>query len=119
MSEQTKNTAILILRWTLGLVVLWQSAAFTFGASAAHFFAKTGLPAWIRPTVGGAELLAAALYLIPFTEIFGSYALMTIFSLAAIIHILHGYYDVSMLILYGVVVYATLAHRNGRMAQTV
>src|SRR5580658_10286213 len=55
-----------------------------------------------------------AAHLLPLTEIAGSYALLTIFSLAAVIHILHGDYDVSVLILYGVGVFATLANRNER-----
>ncbi|MFZ0035896.1 MAG: DoxX family protein [Candidatus Acidiferrales bacterium] len=114
MNDRVKKAAIPIFRWTLGLVVLWQSLRFTFGPAAAHFFAKTGMPTWIRPAIGGAEILAALLYLLPFTEIGGSYALLTIFSLAAVIHILHGDYDVSVLILYGVGVFATLANRNER-----
>lgn len=114
MSGQKEKTTMAVLRWTLGLVVLWQSLRFTFGPAAAHFFAKTGLPPWIRPTIGGAEILAAILYLLPFTEIAGSYALLSIFSLAAVIHVLHGDYDVSVLILYGVVVFATLTYRNAQ-----
>ncbi len=112
MNDRVKRFAIPILRWTLGLVVLWQSLRFTFGPAAAHFFAKTGLPSWIRPVIGGAEILAALLYLLPFTEVAGSYALLIIFALAAVIHILHGEYDVSILILYAAGVFATLAHRR-------
>jgi hypothetical protein len=119
MNDRARRVAIPLLRWTLGLVVLWQSLRFTFGPAAAHFFAKTGLPFWIRPVIGGAEILAALLYLLPFTEIVGSYALLTIFSLAAVIHVLHGEYDVSVLILYGVGVFATLAHRDERSGPPV
>ena len=118
MNGEKEKTAMAVLRWTLGLVVLWQSLRFTFGPAAGHFFAKTHLPHWIHPVLGGAEIVAAVLYLIPFTEIAGSYALLTIFSLAALIHILHGDYDASALILYGVVVFATLTHRNARSAPT-
>ena len=62
-----------MLRWTLGLVVVLESCQFIFSTSAAHFLAKAGLPFWIRPVLGGAEIIAAVLFLVPFTAMIGSY----------------------------------------------
>jgi hypothetical protein len=42
--------------------------------------------------LGGAEILAAMLFLIPPTMTVGGYSLLVIFALATLIHLLHGDY---------------------------
>lgn len=100
MNQNLRKTAVPLLRWTLGLVVLFESARFVFSASAAHVLAKAGLPEWIRPALGGGEILATVLFLTPYTSVAGGYALLVIFGLAAAIHILHGQYDIGGLLVY-------------------
>ena len=112
MNRQLQKLAIPGLRWTLGLVVLWQSAQFAFGGSAMRSFAKTGLPQWIRPALGGTEILAAILFLLPAAGIVGGYALLVIFLFAAMIHILHGWYDVGALLVYAMAVLVCLTERK-------
>ena len=104
MNRLPARISVLLLRWTLGLVVLEESYRFAFSASAAHFFIKTGLPAWIRPALGVSEALAALLFVLPFTAAVGGYALLVIFGFAAAIHMLHGQFDVGGLLVYGVAV---------------
>lgn len=114
MNAQLTKLSVPLLRWTLGLVVILESGQFIFSSSAAHFLAKTGLPAWIRPVLGGAEILAAILFLVPVTTVIGSYFLLVIFGLAAFVHLLHGQYGVEGLVLYAVVVLVCMAHaQNG------
>jgi uncharacterized membrane protein YphA (DoxX/SURF4 family) len=91
-----------LLRWPLGLVVMLESCEFLFSASAAHFLAKAGLPAWLRPVLGGSETIAAVLFLVPFTSRLGGYLLLVIFGLAALLHIAHGQYGVEGLLVYAV-----------------
>ena len=79
-----------LLRWTLGLVVILESFLFVFSAPAAHFLAKAGLPPWIQPVLGGAEILAAVLFLVPLTIAIGGFLLLVIFAFAVLLHILHG-----------------------------
>ncbi len=117
MSQRSEQIAITALRWTLGLIVLWESLVFVFSSSAMHHFAKTGLPHWIRPALGGVEIIAALLFLIPWTDAVGSRLLLLVFAVAAIIHVLHGDFDVSGLILYAVVVIVCMTYRNTRMAE--
>jgi hypothetical protein len=117
MNTRLKNISLPLLRWTLGLVVILQSGRFMFSASAAHFLAKAGLPAWVRAALGGAELLAAILFLVPFTTLAGGYLLLVIFALAAIVHILHGQFGVESLVLYASVVLACRATRDLKTAE--
>src|SRR5580704_17647918 len=57
--------AICILYWSVGLVIRIESSLFVFSASRGHAFAKSGMPQLIRPMLGGAEIIAALLFLIP------------------------------------------------------
>jgi hypothetical protein len=103
-----------LLRWTLGLVIILESFEFVFSNSAAHFFAKAGLPFWIRPVLGGAEIIAAILFLVPLTAAIGSYLLLVVFGLAALIHILHGQYEVGGLVVYAAAVLVCLTHAENK-----
>jgi DoxX-like family len=102
-------TAITILYWSVGLVVLIESCLFVFSPSRVHEFSKSGMPHLIRPILGGAEIIAALLFLIPPARTIGGYALLIIFAPAALIHILHGQPDIGGLVIYAAAVYTVLA----------
>jgi len=109
MNARLKQAAIPALRWVLGIVVILQSLEFVLSHLAAHFLAKMGVPPWVRPVLGGAEILAAVLFLLPSTVIAGGYALLAIFVLAMAIHILHGQYAVEGLAVYCMAVLVCMA----------
>jgi hypothetical protein len=104
MNARFKESAIAGLRWVLSLVVLLESVLFALSPAAAHQFAKTGLPAWIRPALGGGEAIAALLFLVPAARQAGGYGLLAIFAISAGIHFVHGQYDVGSLIVYAMAV---------------
>jgi hypothetical protein len=112
MSARLANLSIPLLRWTLGLVVILESARFVFSSSAAHFLSKAGLPSWIRPVLGGVEIVAAILFLVPFTTLIGSYLLLVIFGLAALVHLLYGHFEIGGLVVYAMAVLVCMAYRN-------
>jgi hypothetical protein len=113
MNPRLKRIAVDGLRWTLGLVVLLESCELAFLPSQIRAFSNTGLPPWIRPTLAGSEIIAAALFLWPFTIVVGGYFLFVIFLLAAAVHILHGHFDVGSLAVYSMAILVCLAHRHG------
>ena len=112
MNANLKKLALPCLRWSVGLVVLWQSWL-TFHATLGKFHAP-GHPAalaHVRLVLSGAEMIAAVLFLLPVTATVGGYALLAIFALAIAIHALHG--DVSgleTLVVYAAAVLASLAY---------
>jgi uncharacterized membrane protein YphA (DoxX/SURF4 family) len=106
-----------LLRWTLSIVVILESARFVLSSSAKHFFAMMGLPAWFRPALGIGEIFAALLFLVPLTTVIGSFLLLVIFALAMLIHFLHGQFDVGGLVVYAVAVLVCMAYRNSRMVE--
>jgi hypothetical protein len=114
MNANLARVSVPLLRRTLGLVVILESCKFVFSSAAAHFLAEAGLPSWIRPVLGGAEIIAAVLFLTPFATVFGSYLLLVIFGLAALVHLLHGQYEVGGLVVYAVAVLVCLAHAENR-----
>jgi hypothetical protein len=119
MSAHLTRYSIPLLRWTLGLVVILESCRFVLSSSTAHFLAKAGLPAWIRPMLGGAELVAAILFLVPVTSLIGGYALLVIFGMAALVHFLHGQFSVEGLVLYAVAVLVCIAYRKTRTSEAL
>jgi uncharacterized membrane protein YphA (DoxX/SURF4 family) len=100
------------LHWSVGVVLIIESARFAFGAGAAKMIAHMGLPAWVRPAIGVTELVAAVLFLLPPTTVLGGWILMLVFCAAAVVHLLHGQYDVSMLVIYAMAVLAVITAEN-------
>jgi hypothetical protein len=117
MNRQLKTFAIPGLRYILGVVVLLESLRFALSHSAIHQLEKIGLPQWIAPALGGAEALAAILFLAPGVSLVGSYALLFIFAVAAAIHMLHGEFDVGGLIVYSTAVIVCIAHNDKEAAE--
>jgi hypothetical protein len=62
--------------------------------------------------LAGSEIVAAVLFLLPFTRVPGSYLLFVVFLLAAAVHILDRQLDVGGLAVYSMAVLVSLAHRN-------
>ncbi|MGC0774148.1 MAG: DoxX family protein [Candidatus Acidiferrum sp.] len=117
MNASLAKFSVPLLRWTLGFAVIVESCRFVFSSSAAHFFAKTGLPHWLRPAFGGAELIAAVLFLIPSAARLGSYLLLVIFGVAALVHLLHGQFGVEGLVVYAAGVLVCTAHESNKTAE--
>jgi len=104
MSSQTK-TALTVLQWALGVVILIEAVLFVL-PSAAHDFARTHIPGFIRLVVGFGEIAGCVLLLIPRTAIRGAWLLVAVFVLAILIHLLHGMYGIGNLVIYAAAAFA-------------
>jgi DoxX-like family len=100
MSIMQKSMAMSFLRWSLGLVVLWESYRFAVSTTAVHHLQGMGLPAWIAPVLGGMEIAAAVVFLVPKLRRVGGYSLLAIFAIAAALHILHREFEIGTLVVY-------------------
>jgi hypothetical protein len=112
MKDDRMNTALLVLQWVLGLVILAESAVFVFSTGAAHAFAKTGLPNFVRLGLGGMEIAAAILFLIPRATVAGGWFLVAVLSLAIVLHLLHGWFDVGGLVVYLVATWTVITYKT-------
>ena len=112
MNTQTRARLVLGLQWIVGLVVMVESLRLALEPSAARHFAKAGMPLWMRPALAWSEIAAAILFLVPFTTLLGGCLLLVIFFLAALLHVLHGEFDIGVLFVYAMAVLVTLAYRS-------
>jgi DoxX-like family len=105
MSPAKTKTALTVLQWALGVVILIEAVLFVL-PSAAHDFARTHMPAFVRLVLGFGEILGCVLLLIPQTAIRGAWVLVAVFIMAILIHLLHGMYGVGNLVIYTAAAFA-------------
>src|SRR5579863_3901437 len=99
MSAASTKTALTILQWTLGIVILIEAVLFVL-PSAAHDFARTHMHGFIRIILGWGEIAGCILLLIPKTAVRGAWLLVAVFIFAILMHLLHGAYNVGNLAIY-------------------
>jgi hypothetical protein len=99
MSAGQTKTALTILQWALGVVILIEAVMFVL-PSAAHDFARTHMPGFVRMVLGFGEIVGCVLLLIPRTAIRGAWVLVAVFVMAILLHLLHGMYGVGNLVIY-------------------
>ena len=94
-----------VLQWSLGVVILIEAVMFVL-PSAAHDFARTHMPGFIRMIVGFGEIAGCILLLIPETVVRGAWLLLAVFVMAILLHLLHGLYNVGNLVIYAAAAFA-------------
>ena len=94
-----------VLQWALGVVILIEAVLFVM-PSAAHDFARTHMPGFVRMVVGFGEILGSVLLLIPRTAVRGAWLLLAVFIMAILLHLLHGMYGIGNLVIYAAATFA-------------
>jgi hypothetical protein len=100
-----------VLRWSLAIVILIKAVMFVL-PSAAHDFARTHMPAFIRLLLGFGEILACILLLIPGTIVRGAWLLLAVFVIAILLHLLHGLSGIDNLVIYAAAAFAIAVGKN-------
>jgi hypothetical protein len=100
-----KKCGLTVLQWSLGVVILIEAVLFVL-PSAAHDFARTHMPNFIRLALGFGEIIGCVLLLIPQTAIRGAWLLLVVFVMAILIHLLHGLYGIGNLVIYAAAAFA-------------
>lgn len=116
MTGRRTDSAIRVLHWTVGLVILLESGRlFSQSLARVHDAGHAGKLAWVRLGIAGPEIIAALLFLIPLTTLVGGYALLVIIALAIAIHGVHGEFaGLEILVLYAVAVFVVVTERRDR-----
>jgi hypothetical protein len=112
MSASLHDRAVRVLRWVLGLVVLWESCLFLRATVLRAYHAgHIGAHNWIFLLLASVEIVAAAMFLAPVARVTGGYLLLAVFLFAATFHILHGEFNqVGWLAVYSAAVVVCLTH---------
>ena len=100
-----------VLQWALGVVILIEAVLFVM-PSAAHDFARTHMPGFVRLVLGFGEIAGSVLLLIPKTAVRGAWLLLAVFVFAILIHLLHGAYNVGNLVIYAAAAFAIAAGKT-------
>jgi len=105
MSPVKHNFGLTVLQYSLGVVILVEAVMFVL-PSAAHDFARTHMPGFVRMVLGFGEILGCLLLLIPQTVIRGAWVLVAVFIMGILLHVLHGMYGVGNLVIYAAAAFA-------------
>jgi hypothetical protein len=105
MSFGKTKIGLTVLQWALGMVILIEAVIFVL-PGAAHDFARTHMPGFIRLVLGFGEIAGCILLLIPQTAIRGAWLLVAVFVMGILIHLLHGMYGVGNLVIYAAAAFA-------------
>jgi DoxX-like family len=118
MSASANRQTIQALRWILGLVLLWQSCLFLRSTILeAYRSGHVGVHSWIFLVLASAEIMAAAMFLVPGVKVTGGYLLLVVFVFAAAFHIVHGEFNVvGGLAIYAAAVVVCLTSGSGTRA---
>jgi hypothetical protein len=111
MSAAGTKTALIALQWTLGVVILIEAGLFVMPGSA-HDFARSRMPNFIRLILGWVEVAGCILFLIPRTAVRGAWVLVAVFTVAILIHVLHGMYGVGNLVIYIAAAFAVAVSKS-------
>ena len=105
MSFGKTKIGLTVLQWALGVVILLEAVMFVL-PGAAHDFARTHMPGFVRLVLGFGEIAGCILLLIPQTAIRGAWLLVAVFVMGILIHLLHGMYGVGNLVIYAAAAFA-------------
>ena len=94
-----------VLRFALGIVILIEAVMFVL-PGAAHAFARTGMPVFVRLVIGFGEIIGSILLLMPATLVRGAWLLLAVFLMAIRLHLLHGLYGIGNLVVYAAAAFA-------------
>jgi len=100
-----------VLQWSLGVVILIEAVMFVL-PSAAHEFARTHIPGFVRLMLGWGEIAGCVLLLIPKTMKSGAWLLLAVFVMAILVHLLHGQYRIGYIVIYAAAAFAIAMGKN-------
>ncbi len=105
------KVGLTVLQWTLGVVILIEAVMFVL-PSAAHEFARTHMPGFVRLVLGWGEIAGSVLLLIPKTAKSGAWLLVAVFVMGILLHLLHGQYNVGNIVIYAAASFAIAMAKN-------
>jgi hypothetical protein len=104
MKTQVSKTALLALQWSVGVVLFVEAALLAYSKTEVHFEGHPGIHHWILLALACAEMLACVIFLIPRTMKQGATLLIIVLALAALVHMLHGSFEIGGLLIFAAAV---------------
>ena len=111
MSWPKGKVGLCVLQYSLGIAILIMAVRFVL-PNAAHDFARTHMPGFVRLVMGVGEILGSVLLLIPKAAVSGAWLLFAVFVMGILLHLLHGLIDVGNLVIYAAAAFAIAMGRG-------
>jgi hypothetical protein len=113
MNRALHSSAVEARRWVLGLFLIWRSfLLFREIVSNIQVTGHIRFHTGVLLGISALEMIAAAMFLVAVVETAGGYLLLAVFALAAVVHILHGEFNMlAGLAIYGLAVAVCLTNR--------
>lgn len=105
---------IRVLWLTVGSVALIQAAVFLSALYSSENPSHQNLLFWIQSVLAGSEIVAALLFLVPRTCLFGVWTLLAVFLFAVLLHVAHGEFNVGALLVYSAAALVVKAYKNSQ-----
>ena len=105
MSGSKGKIGLCVLQYALAISILIMAVRFVL-PSAAHNFAQSHMPGFVRLVIGFGEILGSVLLLIPKTVTAGAWILFAVFVMGILLHLLHGSLDVGSVVIYAAAAFA-------------
>ena len=116
MKTQVSKTALLALQWSLAIIVFLEADFLAFSSTEIHFSGHPGVHHWIRLVLAWSEMLGCLVFLLPRTMKYGAAMLLLVFTLAVLVHILHGDFQIGSLFILAAAV-AVVASRDDAVSE--
>ena len=110
MPNRKTEVAMKALQFGVGFIIILESMLFVLNHDRLPETQSLGAPGRFFVILATCEIVGAILFLISRTMLLGGWILLVVLSVAAVIHILHGQFNVGTLVIYGFAVVATMAH---------
>jgi hypothetical protein len=104
MKTQVSKTALLALQWSVGAVLFIEAALLAYSSTQIHFQGDAGIHHGVLLALAWAEMLACVMFLIPSTMKLGARLLIIVLALAALVHMLHGSFEIGGLLIFAAAV---------------
>jgi len=104
MSPRPARFPVEFLKWSLGVVVLFESLRLFVHSFQALVLANSPSHTWFHAALAAAEIIGAVLFLLGPTSRTGALVLLVVFIVAAVFHLLHGEWDIGFLVIYSAAV---------------
>jgi hypothetical protein len=97
MKITVSKATLLTLQWSLGIILFLEADLLAFSGSEIQFSGQHGVHHWIRLALAWSEMLACLTFLLPHAVKYGAGLLLIVFASAALVHVLHGDFQIGNL----------------------
>lgn len=118
MKTHVSKAALLTLQWSLGVLLFLEADVLAFSSAEINFSGQPGVHHWIRLALAWSEMLGCLVFLLPYTMKYGAALLLIVLTLASLVHILHGDFQIGTLLIFAAAVVVVASQKPSALDST-